>query len=113
MTTPTVSQLFKNNVPNELVEELLKTIAAKIDDKYYLLNYSAFKKGVFLNVIQPFFDTCMPYYHISKRKYLEKKLTYNSFTTVIRQICNFNDIKYTSQIKYDKSSYDIVYCIYL
>ena len=55
----------------------------------------------------------MPYYHISKRKYLERKLTYNSFITVIRQICNFNKITYTSQLKYDKSTYDITYYIYL
>ena len=47
-----------------------------------------------------------------RQKYLDKKLTYNSFTTVLRQICNFNKVKYVSQIKYDKSTYDIVYYIY-
>ena len=45
-------------------------------------------------------------------KYLEKKQTYNSFTTIVRQICNFNKLTYTSKIKYNKSSYDIVYIIY-
>ena len=57
-------------------------------------------------------EECKPYYHLSKRKYLEKKVTYNSFTTVLRQICNYNKIIYTSQIKYDKSKYEIVYYIY-
>ena len=47
-----------------------------------------------------------------KKKYLEKKLTYNSFITVIRQICNHLKITYTSQVKYDKSVYDIIYYIY-
>ena len=46
-------------------------------------------------------------------KYLDKKLTYNSFTTILRQICNYNKITYTSQIKYDKSSYEITYYIYI
>ena len=41
------------------------------------------------------------------------KLTYNSFTTIIRQICKYNQITYTSQIKYDKSTYEIVYYIYM
>ena len=38
----------------------------------------------------------LTYYHNSKKKYLERKLTYNSFTTVLRQICNFNNITYTT-----------------
>ena len=62
--------------------------------------------------IQKFLLDCNKYYHISKKKYLEKKLTYNTFTTVLRQICNFNKITHTSQIKYDKSNYDIFYYIY-
>jgi hypothetical protein len=43
----------------------------------------------------------------------DRKLTYKSFNTIIRQICNFNKITYTTQIKYDKSVYDIVYDIQL
>jgi len=67
---------------------------------------------MFNNLIEDFIKQCIPYYHLSKRKYLERKLTYNSFITIIRQICNFNKITYTSQIKYDKSTYDIMYYIY-
>lgn len=104
-------QIFKNNVPNDSLFELLDSICLK-NEKHYILNIESFKKGVFKELIQKFFDNCKQYYHLSKRKYLEKKLTYNSFTTVIRQICNFNKITYTSQIKYDKSTYNIVYYIY-
>ena len=75
------------------------------NEKHYTFNFDAFKKGVYSEDIQKFLVDCLPYYHISKRKYLEKKVTYNSFTTVLRQICNFNKIIYTSQIKYDKSKY--------
>jgi hypothetical protein len=105
------NQLFKQNVPNELLFNLLDSICAK-NDKHYILNNEAFKRGVFQESIPKFLTECSPYYHISKRKYLEKKLTYNSFITVLRQICNFNNITYTSQIKYDKSNYDIFYYIY-
>jgi len=104
-------QIFKNNVPNELFFELLDSICLK-NEKHYTFTLDSFKKGVFKELIQKFLENCRKYYHLSKHKYLDKKLTYNSFATVMRQICNYNKIKYTSQIKYDKSTYTIVYYIY-
>ena len=102
------SQIFKNKIPNDLLFELLNKICLK-NEKHFVLNNISFKKGLFDNSIQNFYEQIKSYYFISKRKYLEKKLTYNSFITVIRQICNFNKIVYTSQIKYDKSDYEIIY----
>jgi len=105
------SQIFKKNIPNQLLFTLLDSICIK-NEKHYVFNNEAFKKGLFKESISEFINSCNPYYHISKKKYLEKKLTYNSFTTILRQICNFNKITYTSQIKYDKSRYDIFYYIF-
>ena len=104
-------QIFKNNVPNKILFDLLNLICVK-NEKYFIFNNNSFKKGLFNDEIVKFFDMCKPYYHISKQKYLERKVDYNSFTTVLRQICNFNKITYTSQIKYDKSTYNIFYYIY-
>lgn len=105
------TQIFKNQIPTNIFFELLDKICLK-NEKHYIFNIDSFKKGVYNAEIQKFIILCNPYYHISKRKYLERKLTHNSFTTILRQICKFNNIKYTSEIKYDKSSYDIVYYIY-
>jgi hypothetical protein len=105
------TQIFKKKIPNEVLFTLLDSICLK-NEKHYTLNIEAFKKGVFKELVQNFINNCTPFYHLSKRKYLEKKLTYNSFTTILRQICNFNKITYTSQIIYDKSTYGIVYYIY-
>ena len=105
------SQIFKNKIPNEDVIHLLEEIAVKTD-KCYIMNNIAYKKGIFNDTIPRFLEKCKPYYHISKRIYLERKLNYNTFITILRQICNFNKITYTSQIKYDKSQYDIIYYIY-
>jgi hypothetical protein len=105
------TQIFKKDVPNDLLFNLLEDICMK-NDKHYILNLESFKKGLFNDSIQQFFEICKPYYHNSKKKYIEKKLTYNSFITVVRQICNYNKLTYISQIKYTKSSYDIVYIIY-
>ena len=106
------TQIFKNRVPSEWLFELLDQLTSKTE-KFYTFNNNSYKKGIFNNLIVEFLEKCVPYYHVSKRKYLECKLTYNSFITILRQICKFNNIKYTSQIKYDKSNYDIVYYIYI
>jgi len=105
------TQIFKKNIPNEFIFNLLDSICIK-NEKHYLFNTEAFKKGIFKESIQNFITNCNQYYHESKKKYLERKLTYNSFTTILRQICNYNKITYTSQIKYDKSRYDIIYYIF-
>lgn len=105
------TQIFKSMIPSQLIFDLLDILCLK-NEKYYTFNIDSFKKGIFKEDIPKFIQSCTTYYHISKRKYLEKKITYNSFTTVLRQICNFNKITYTSQIKYDKSSYNIIYYIY-
>jgi hypothetical protein len=105
------SQIFKKQIPNDVLIQLLDTIAIKTE-KGYIINNTTYKKGLFNDKLTDFINNCKPYYHTSKLKYLDRKLTYNSFITVVRQICNFNKITYTSQIKYDKSTYDIVYYLY-
>jgi hypothetical protein len=105
------TQIIKRPIPNEMIFNLLESLCMK-NDKYYFFTINSFKKGVFTQEINKFLENCKPYYHFSKQKYLDRKLTHNSFTTVLRQICNFNKITYTSQIKYDKSKYDIIYYIY-
>jgi hypothetical protein len=105
------SQIFKLPFPNEILFSLLDITAAKTE-KCYIFNSSSFKKGVFNGTILSFVDICKTYYHLSKHTYLNRKMTYSGFNTILRQICKANNITYTSQIKYDKSNYDIVYYIY-
>ena len=105
-------QIFKSQIQNHLLVELFDKICIKTKD-YYIINNISFKKGIYSNDIQNFLDLIRDFYHISKRKYLDKILTYNSFITIIRQICKYNNIKYENKIKYDKSQYDIHYYIFL
>jgi hypothetical protein len=106
------SQIFKNDIPNDMLFKMLETIASSKTDKCYIINNDSYKKGMFSGSIPEFFEECKPYYFMAKRRYLERKSTYNSFITIVRQICNHNNIIYTSLIKYDKSNYDIIYSIY-
>ena len=105
------NQIFKKSIPKEILFLLLDDIAMK-NDKLYTFNGIAFKKGVFNDSIETFLEKCKPYYHLSKMKYVERKPSYNNFTTVLRQICKYNNITFTSQIKYDKSNYEIIYYVY-
>ena len=105
------TQIFKTAIPKQLLINLLDNICLK-NEKHYTLNSEIFKKGMFKGIIPSFIEEITPYYHNSKKKYLERKLTYTNFTTILRQICNYTKITYTSKIKYDKSKYDIIYYVY-
>ena len=106
------SQIFKHNISEEILFELLEKICEKNEKNFFVFNNTSFKKGLFNNSLADFIEVCRPCYHISKVKYLDRKLTYRMFTTIVRQVCNSNQITYTSKVKYDKSNYEIVYYIY-
>ena len=104
-------QIFKNKINNSVLFSLLDIICMK-NNNNYIFNNDSFKKGMYNSSINNFLNEIKACYYVSKHKYLERTITYNSFTTILRQICNFNKITYTSQLKYDKSTYDIMYYIY-
>lgn len=104
-------QLFKKNIPKEYLFELLEKICLKTE-KYYLIDLNAFRKLVFHSYYEEFKNKIKPYYCLSKQFYIERKLVYNSFTNIIRQICKSNNIMFTSQIKYNESKYNIDFLIY-
>lgn len=109
---PLPSQIFKNDIPVRLISDLFEKICIK-HENYYTLNNNAYKKGIFKGDIQQFISDCLPYYYLSKRKYLTRPLNYNHFITIVRQICKYLNIKYTNKIVYEKSTYDIIYNVYL
>lgn len=105
------TQIFRTLVPNIILFNLLEKVCIKTT-KYYLFDLNAYRKLVFYGFYDEFAANIIDYYHLSKHKYVSRKLTYNSVTNIIRQICKANSVLYTSQIKYDKSSYNIDYYIY-
>ena len=78
-------QIFKKQIPNELLFDLLNVICIKTEKQYYF-NNNSYKKGIFNNKIAEFLEMCKPFYFTSKQKYLERKITYNSFTTILTPI---------------------------
>lgn len=104
------SQIFKTKIPSELLFILLEDTSIK-NDNYYIVNKTSFKKGVYEKKMQKFLEDCKPYYHEAKKKYVERKLIYNNFTTVLRQICKANNIPFKTEMHFDKSEYEIVYYV--
>lgn len=104
-------QIFRKKVPHIILFQLLEDISLKTE-KYYVFDINSYKKMCFHGFQTKFLDFLKSYYHHSKQFYLERKLTYNSFTNIIRQICKNNGITFTSHIKYFESKYFIDYYVY-
>ena len=102
--------MFKASLDNSILMKLFQETCIKSEiDNSYMFNNESYKKGMFNQSIPQFIETCKAYYTPSKQHYLERKMTYNFFITILRQICKNNNIKYTSKILYDKSDYNITY----
>ena len=114
------TQVFNKEVSLKCLYDTLYDILQKIcteaenihNDEYFITK-AVFKRAQLVNYIQPFIETIKPYYYFSKQHYVDKQINYNAFVTIIRQLCNVNDIKYTSKIVYIKSNYEIQYTIVL
>ena len=105
------SQIFKKKIPKEVLFNFLENNSKKKNNSY-IFTKTSFKKAQFNNLVEPFCDSLKEYYHKSKLKYLERKINYKNFITIIRQICKSVHIPFTSKIVYDKSKYEIVYTIF-
>lgn len=104
-------QIFRNVVPIQVLFDVLEEVCLKTD-KYYLVDMNAYKKFIYKDLHTSFCASIMEYYHLSKQFYVNRKMTYNSFTNLIRQICKTNNVMFTSHIKYNESKYNIDYLIY-
>ncbi len=104
------SQIFKSSVPNLTLYDFLEHVAKKEDDKY-IFDLNSFKKAVYHNSIPTFINNIRDCYHKSKQFYVDRKQTYTTFVTILRQICKNNNIPYNAKIIYERSFYYIVYII--
>tara|TARA_B100001564_G_C20397089_1_gene559438 strand:- start:167 stop:490 length:324 start_codon:yes stop_codon:yes gene_type:complete len=106
-----MSQTFKKIVGKDILFDFLEKICDK-NDKFYTFDINAYKRAELLDIITEFTETIQPYYHKAKTFYAERKCTYSSLCTIIRQICKLHSIILTSKIVYSKSKYNIPYFIY-
>jgi hypothetical protein len=105
------SQIFKKHIPVTILYDLLDKICFKRNN-YYVFDMNSYKKMMYNEYHIEFLEILQEYYHSGKLFYLDRKLTYNGFTTILRQICKHQAVMYTSKINYNKSKYNIDYTIY-
>jgi hypothetical protein len=104
-------QIFKFKVPCEIFIDILDGIC-DITDTGYIFHEICFKRAKFnVGTIQKILDKLSPYYHNSKKKYINNGNTFKGFATIIRQICKLLNIKYVTCVKYMFSKYSIIYNI--
>ena len=106
------NQIFKKEFPNQLIFDFLERYAIKDNTKYYLVSRETFKAATYHGAIEKFCKDVIDYYFPCKKFYIKRKQNYKTFITILRQICKFNHLAFTSKIKYDKSKYEIIYYIY-
>ena len=106
-----MSQTFKTNIDKSILFVFLEKVCEK-REKYFLFDLTAYKKGEFTDANQDLLDDIKPYYHESKRFYVERKSSYSRICTILRQICNSNSIMFSTKIVYSKSKFNIPYHIY-
>jgi hypothetical protein len=116
MTESTISikkkenQLFKVQVPINIIWDFLNKNFEEKDSQIKITKI-LYKTCEYNNTISPFMLSLRDYYYSSKKKYVDRTMNYNYFLTIIRQLCNANNIKYDTKLIYDKSSYEIEYTI--
>lgn len=98
-------KIFKTQIPVTILFDLLNKVSTE-----YIIDKVFFKK--LRSFIPDFLHQCDPYYLESQKKYIKKNpFLYKSFLTVVRQICNSNEIPFSYNLKYMHSTYEIVYYV--
>lgn len=104
------SQIFKTQIPTLTLFDFLSSVCNTSED-LFVFNYAAFKKANLLRLVEPFIQEIREHYYTSKQMYVNRKQTYTTFITIVRQICKHNKLSYTTKLIYDKSKYEIIYYI--
>ena len=104
--------IFLEAVPTEILVSLLEKVCEK-KNRAFVFDQIAYRKMIYHGYETDFIDTIRPYYCSKKLFYLDRKLTYNGMTTILRQICNHNGVTYETRMRYYSSKYEIEYHIYL
>ena len=111
MLGKTQGQIFKTPVPLELLWVFLCENFTETDTHFQINTY-LFHKTEYNQRLVEFITQIKPYYYSSKKKYIERQINYKWFLTIIRQLCNSHNIKYSKKLVYNKSTYEIEYTIY-
>lgn len=98
-------------------EKETETETEQETEECFTLDVNAFKRGIFLGVVEPFMHLLATSYY-SKRCtfYAERSMktpsAFMHFIQVIKHVCKNNDILITSALKYEQSQSNKIYYIH-
>ena len=107
-----MNQNLKKKYPSEKLYAFLETYSPqKNTSNFFVFNVDIFKKAKYLGGIDELCDELKDYYYPSKHTYITREQKYSRFTTVLRHLCNSDNIPFTTQICYANNTYYITYYI--
>lgn len=112
-TTVSKTYLFRSAVNTDSLDRVLSKVATPIDGgKWLQFDPCAFRKMVFHEFHKEFVASVKDYYYPAKwKKYGNKEITYNSFTTILRQLCNEVGRTFYTKHVYEHSICNTIYFI--
>ena len=105
------NQIFKTLIVPNIFWDFLKENGEEFE-WHYIFSKILYKKAVFHETIEPFIKGLVVHYHESKKHYITRKMDYNKFITVLRQLANSLEVQYKTEMVYNNSTYEIVYFFY-
>ena len=106
------NQVFNQHIDCEILYKLLRIISHVDKNGRYIINRDIYKKMLFHELHFEFIAEMTAYYRPSKLFYINRPLTYNSFTTIVRHICRYGNINFVSKAQYRNTRYYTEYIIY-
>ena len=106
-----MSQIFNKTFDKDKIYTLFNKIGTKQLGKFLIFNESIIKNK--MDNIQELYSYLSDYYFNSKKYYLDRAKTFKDFCTILRQVCKFLTIPFTTKIIYNKSKYKIYYVVIL
>jgi len=82
--------MFAEQVPSEVVLELLEK-CCETSENTLVVTETSFKKMLFHKYHTAFLALCLPCYRRCHRHYVTRPLTYSSWLTILRQICQSHE----------------------
>ena len=95
--------IFRKPFPLATLIELLNTICPFNED-YYLVDMNVFQSMVFLHTHRDFYNSLQDFYYPCQQFYVTRPIDYRSFTTVLRQLCNYHHISFRIDRQYNHST---------
>jgi len=104
-------KIHDNNLKKIMTNFLIQY--CRYENNYYIINNEIFKKYKINNKLDSFIKDLLEFYRDSKKYFLERDITFNTLTTILRHLCKYLNVEYTKKIVYNKNNYTIQYYIYL